>query len=110
MPPRPRPPSPGPANTLLSLHPGPSPGALPAWYKCDCSPRNNCHCPGTTPPGGLAPEDTPQFILFTHDDAILKLTDQSFRAVCDGRTNPDGCPFRATMFTQVGDGCLCAGC
>lgn len=42
-----------------------------------------------------------QFILFTHDDAILELTDRSFRDVCDDRQNPDGCPFRATMFTQV---------
>lgn len=75
--------------------------ALPSWYECDCSQRDNCACPGTAPPGGLAPEDTPQFILFTHDDAIVTLTDQAFRSVCDGRKNPDGCPARATMFTQV---------
>ncbi|KAL4431388.1 hypothetical protein ABPG75_006644 [Micractinium tetrahymenae] len=76
---------------------------LPSWYSCDCSARDNCACPTTKPPGGLAPEDVPQFILFTHDDAIVDLTDRSFREICDGRKNPDGCPFRATMFTQAAD-------
>ncbi|PSC74519.1 Myb-related B isoform A [Micractinium conductrix] len=76
---------------------------LPAGYDCDCSERANCACPATAAPGGLAPEEVPQFILFTHDDAIFPTTDRAFRAVCDGRRNPDGCPFRATMFTQAAE-------
>ena len=39
---------------------------LPAGYDCDCSERANCACPATAAPGGLAPEEVPQFILFTH--------------------------------------------
>jgi hypothetical protein len=27
-------------------------------------------CASNSPPGGLAPADTPQFILLTHDDAV----------------------------------------
>ena len=49
----------------------PCAGALPAWYKCDCSARNNCQCPSIKPPGGLDPTDTPQFILLTHDECVL---------------------------------------
>ncbi|PRW56282.1 hypothetical protein C2E21_4979 [Chlorella sorokiniana] len=87
---------------LLGLASGAS-GALPAWYKCDCSARDNCQCPSIKPPGGLDPKDTPQFILLTHDDAIRTATNRMYRQVCDGRTNPNGCPFRATMFTQAAE-------
>ncbi|EFN52371.1 hypothetical protein CHLNCDRAFT_138801 [Chlorella variabilis] len=73
---------------------------MPGWYDCDCQGRDNCHCPSTDPPGGLSLEDTPQFILFTHDDAIEWDTDKYMRDVCDGRYNPNGCPAVATMFTM----------
>ncbi|KAI7840372.1 hypothetical protein COHA_005916 [Chlorella ohadii] len=58
-------------------------------------------CPSIKPPGGLDPKDVPQFILLTHDDAIRTATNRMYRQVCDGRTNPNGCPYRATMFTQA---------
>lgn len=57
-------------------------------------------CPSTDPPGGLSYDDTPQFILFTHDDAITWTTDSRIRQVTDGKTNPNGCPTRATLFTS----------
>lgn len=39
-------------------------------------------------------------LLLQHDDAILPTTDKAYRQVCDGRRNPNGSPYRATMFTQ----------
>lgn len=39
--------------------------------------------------------------LLQHDDAILPTTARAYRQVCDSRKNPDGCAFRATMFTQA---------
>ena len=35
--------------------------------------------------------------------AILPTTNKAYRQVCDGRTNPNGCPYLATMFTQAAD-------
>lgn len=40
-------------------------------YFCDKSKcSGNCVCASLTPPGGMNPKDTPQFILLTHDDAV----------------------------------------
>lgn len=39
---------------------------MPSWYSCN--PANctgDCACASTSPPDGLAPEDTPQFIVLT---------------------------------------------
>jgi hypothetical protein len=61
------------------------------------------------PPGGLPPSATPQFILFTHDDAVIPSTAAMLRKVVDGRS-VNGCPLTATLFTQVqGTGVEAAG-
>lgn len=39
--------------------------AMPSWYSC-----SGGGCAGVSPPSGLAPHETPQFILLTHDDAV----------------------------------------
>ncbi|KAI7845753.1 hypothetical protein COHA_000668 [Chlorella ohadii] len=77
-------------------------GAAPSWYSCDCGGRPNCMCPSIQHPAAdrIPLQEVPQFVLFTHDDAIVEKTDASMRAVCDGRYNPNGCPARATMFTM----------
>lgn len=82
--------------------------AMPAWY--DCNPTNcatpNCMCASSSPPGGLAAADTPQFILLTHDDAINALADKVIRSITDQHTNPNGCNVPATWFTlQTGTDC-----
>lgn len=40
---------------------------MPSWYACDpaACEAPDCACASTAPPGGLAPEDTPQFIVIT---------------------------------------------
>lgn len=45
------------------------------------------------------PSETPQFILFTHDDAITPSAEAAFRAILDGRRSANGCPAVATLFT-----------
>ncbi|PSC74020.1 polysaccharide deacetylase [Micractinium conductrix] len=80
-------------------------GSLPAWYRCTCPPAGAgagaapCVCPSTAAPGGLAPADTPQFVLFTHDDALTSTTNAAFHTVLDGKRSANGCPAAATFFT-----------
>jgi hypothetical protein len=51
----------------------------------------------------------PQFILFTHDDAVIPSTADMLHLVVDGRS-ANGCPLTATLFTQVqGTGVEAAG-
>lgn len=82
---------------------------LPSWYKCDpttCTAAKNCVCPSTSAPGGLKPEEIPQFILFTHDDAVDENANKVVRGVSDGLKNPNGCPVPVTWFvTKYGTDC-----
>ena len=81
---------------------------MPDWYNCtaDNCVAPDCMCASIAPPGGLAPEETPQFILITHDDAINPLSDKVIRSVTNGRVNPNGCNVPATWFTlQLGSDC-----
>ncbi|KAL4425399.1 hypothetical protein ABPG75_009415 [Micractinium tetrahymenae] len=48
---------------------------------------------------GLNPNEAPQFILFTHDDAITPTAAAAFQAILNGRRSADGCPAVATLFT-----------
>ncbi|KAL4421045.1 hypothetical protein ABPG77_007520 [Micractinium sp. CCAP 211/92] len=57
--------------------------------------------PSLSPPGGLDPKDTPQFVIFTHDDAIMQDTYNAMTSVTNGQASLDGCPAVATMFTLV---------
>ncbi len=54
----------------------------------------------------MPPVVTPQFVLFTHDDAIEQGTYDMLHEVTDGKV-ANGCPLTATLFTQVqGTGAL----
>lgn len=71
-----------------------------AAYTCDattCTPPS-CLCGSTKTPGGLAPADTPQFVLITHDDSVNTLQNRLVRTVTDGFKNPNGCNVPATWF------------
>ncbi|KAL4448990.1 hypothetical protein ABPG77_007707 [Micractinium sp. CCAP 211/92] len=57
--------------------------------------------PSTEAPGGLTPDQTPQFILFTHDDALRENTYEAMLEVTEGRQSLNGCPATATMFTTT---------
>ena len=75
-------------------------GIGPSYYSCDPTTcTGSCHCPSLVAPGSLNPQETPQFILLTHDDAISTLANTVVRTVTDGRNNPDGCNVVATWFT-----------
>ena len=49
-------------------------------------------------------EETPQFILYTHDDSINTDCNDGMRSIIDSdRTNPNGCKLPATFFTMQRD-------
>lgn len=68
-------------------------GASAARYSCDPNTCQlpKCHCADTNPPGGLKPEDVPQFIVFTADDAVQDYTINSVNQFLAQRKNPNGC-------------------
>ncbi|KAK4053645.1 hypothetical protein OIO90_003884 [Microbotryomycetes sp. JL221] len=82
---------------------GPLSSPESAGYSCDPSTCQlpNCHCASTAPPGGLSPEDTPQFITFTSDDAIQSYTMEVLNYLLGNRTNPNGCPVKSTYFNSL---------
>ncbi|XP_065158582.1 chitin deacetylase 1 isoform X1 [Atheta coriaria] len=71
--------------------------------KCDLSecvlPYCYCSKDGTTIPGGLSPEDTPQMILLTFDGAVNLNNYEHYKKVFDKkRKNPNGCDIKGTFF------------
>ena len=46
----------------------------PPSPETDLHSLSPCQCASTSPPGGLSPQDVPQFITFTADDAIQLYT------------------------------------
>jgi hypothetical protein len=81
----------------------PAESTLPGWLRCTCPAHDSagCVCPSLDPPGGLPPAAAPQFILFSHDDAITEETDAGLRAILEHgrRLSPGACPAVATLFT-----------
>ncbi|KAL4448993.1 hypothetical protein ABPG77_007710 [Micractinium sp. CCAP 211/92] len=75
----------------------------PRWYKCGCPPAStrprSCACPSLFPPG-LPTARTPQFIVFTLDDAVDGNASIAVRGVTDSNRHPNGCPIRATLFAS----------
>lgn len=54
----------------------------------------------------MAPTDTPQFVIITHDDAIDATANRAVRSLTDGYKNSNGCNVAATWFvTQAGTDC-----
>lgn len=58
--------------------------------------------PNTAPPGGLAINQTAQFVLLTLDDPITMAAHDLMLSVTDGRTS-NGCPVTATAFVTAKD-------
>ncbi|MEM9999100.1 MAG: polysaccharide deacetylase family protein, partial [Bacteroidota bacterium] len=72
-----------------------------AQYMCpETCQLPSCYCASAEPPGGLAPEDTPQFVLVTFDDCVRPATEAVIAPVLDGLTNPDGRPVPRTYFVS----------
>lgn len=74
-------------------------------FKCSASNCKlpECHCAGHSIPGGLRPEDVPQVVLITFDDAVNWDNWELYLRLFppDGsRRNPNGCPIGATFFVS----------
>ncbi|KAK0434839.1 hypothetical protein EV421DRAFT_1280099 [Armillaria borealis] len=74
-----------------------------AGYSCDSTQCRlpHCNCASTNPPGGLSPADTPQFIVFTADDAIQSYTLDAVNQFLAQRQNPNGCRPKMTYYTSL---------
>eukprot|EP00887_Chlorella_sp_A99_P008201 scaffold12.g8201.t1 len=88
-----------------------SAAALPTWYNCDASncQAPSCHCASTNIPGGLKPENTPQFLVITHDDAINDISNSAIRGITGKLKNPNGCQagFAAATWFTIKNGTDC---
>ncbi|CAO3611433.1 unnamed protein product [Mucor hiemalis] len=77
--------------------------AGPSTYSCDpntCKIENNCKCASTSPPGGLSPADTPQFVTVTYDDSVQEALMKTALGMVNV-TNPNGCPGHGTWFVSM---------
>ncbi|KAK4512848.1 uncharacterized protein ATC70_003556 [Mucor velutinosus] len=82
----------------------PTTGAAGAsTYSCDpntCKIANNCLCASQSPPGGLSPADTPQFVTVTFDDSVQETLAKTALSMVNV-TNPNGCPGHGTWFVSM---------
>ncbi|KAF9083012.1 hypothetical protein BGX23_011877 [Mortierella sp. AD031] len=60
-----------------------------------------CVCPSVNPPKGMDPKTVPQFFTLTYDDAIQAATIPVAASLMTPHRNPNGCPIKATWFTQT---------
>ncbi|EGT30475.1 CBN-LGX-1 protein [Caenorhabditis brenneri] len=62
----------------------------------------NCFCShnGRQAPGGLRPDETPQFVVLTFDDAVNGKTFPDYKKLFENDVlkNPNGCDVKATFF------------
>jgi peptidoglycan/xylan/chitin deacetylase (PgdA/CDA1 family) len=68
-------------------------------YNCpDTCVGPSCRCATHEIPGGLSPEETPQFIVFTNDDAVTVMTQPAILNITERHVNRNGCRMPATWF------------
>ena len=60
----------------------------------------DCFCGGKSIPGGFKPEQIPQFVLLTFDDAINGINKEFFSKLFNERYNPNGCPIKVYIILQ----------
>ncbi|GAA5966175.1 hypothetical protein JCM3765_006074 [Sporobolomyces pararoseus] len=82
---------------------GPTSSTEAAGYSCDPNTCRlpSCQCASTSPPGGLSPQDVPQFVTFTADDAIQSYTIEVLDYFLARRKNPNGCSPKMTYFNSL---------
>ncbi|KAI8815698.1 uncharacterized protein EV422DRAFT_548447, partial [Fimicolochytrium jonesii] len=70
-----------------------------ANYNCDATACKApaCRCASATPPV----DDPPMFLTLTFDDSVQASVWKQAQALFANRKNPNGCPARATWYTQV---------
>ena len=62
----------------------------------------DCYCGGADIPGDLRPEEIPQFVLLTFDDAVNGLNEKFFSELFKDRYNPNGCPIKVLQSDKTG--------
>uniref|UniRef100_A0A7E4UM83 NodB homology domain-containing protein n=1 Tax=Panagrellus redivivus TaxID=6233 RepID=A0A7E4UM83_PANRE len=69
--------------------------------KCQL-PTCFCSLDGRSIPGNLAPQDTPQFIVLSFDDAVNGKTAPDYKYLFEDSRwkNPNGCPIKGTFFVS----------
>jgi len=70
--------------------------------KESCNPAEcvapDCRCFSQSPPDGLDPEDIPQLVFLTFDEAITKTNMVNYSSILHNRKNPNDCPVTMTFF------------
>jgi len=69
--------------------------------KCDDIKNKDCLCAHHNPPGGLKPEDVPQFITITADDDVSETTYPPMKEITQGHSNMNSCPIPVTYFVSI---------
>ncbi|ORZ10719.1 hypothetical protein BCR42DRAFT_483949 [Absidia repens] len=72
-------------------------------YSCDpaaCQLTSNCLCASSSPPNGLDPKDTPQFVVVTFDDSIQETLYTAAQQMLNV-INPNGCKARGTWYVSM---------
>ncbi|XP_034253709.1 uncharacterized protein LOC117652726 [Thrips palmi] len=84
-----------------SVYPTPTPDKSAAKCRKDVCLLPDCNCGGKDIPGDLEPEQVPQIVLLTFDDAVNDLNKGLYQDLFEkGRTNPNGCPIAATFYVS----------
>lgn len=71
-----------------------------AQYSCPPTCTGKCRCASSQIPGGLQPEETPQFIVYSNDDAINVSILPVVLNITERHTNRNGCKMVATWFVS----------
>nr|CAH0099447.1 unnamed protein product [Daphnia galeata] len=58
----------------------------------------DCLCTSTTAPGGLNPEEIPQMVFLTFDDAVADVMYPTYQRILQNRINPNSCNIGMTFF------------
>ncbi|GAV02037.1 hypothetical protein RvY_12650 [Ramazzottius varieornatus] len=80
----------------------------PELQVCPARPCNSstctaprCRCGSSDIPNGMDPEDVPQMIIITFENAINEWTYSVYQSILrEDRKNPNGCPIKATFFVS----------
>ncbi|CAO3576118.1 unnamed protein product [Absidia cylindrospora] len=79
-------------------------GTQTAASSYSCNPNTcklpNCLCASTSPPGGLQPKDTPQFVVITFDNSVQSKLLQTAQDMLNVK-NPNGCPAKGSWYVSM---------
>ena len=75
-----------------------------------CDPKScrlpDCYCGGEDIPGGYSPDQIPQFVLLTFDDAVNGINKEFFSKLFKNRFNPNQCPIKVSISAAILARCL----